>query len=202
MPKVLSPAFLISSALALVDDAAAIDGSGSGMSAALARRYLVSDDTAPLPDGGWSAAFVHHVGYWSHYDPRLGASVWPLPATPSCTDLAGFAAMHFVLVSDKPQRGDIYLQWSPAKKAFARAGIVLGRTRRIRYASGRIGHGCLTVDGDTTPDGFLRGPYTAIVERVLCFAAGDRLIRWPLLERTYVDERIPAATESTRRRAA
>src|SRR5436305_251265 len=38
-------------------------------------------------DAPWSAAFVHHAGYWSHHDPRGGRSSWPLPATGDCNEL-------------------------------------------------------------------------------------------------------------------
>jgi hypothetical protein len=112
----------------------------------------------------------------------MGTSVWPLPATSSCTELAAFAAQHFVLAADAPEPGDVYLLWSPAKRLFVRAGIVLSRSRRFRYPNGRRFYECLTIDGDTASDGSLRGGRTAVVQRVLSPSSGDRLIRWPLLE--------------------
>jgi hypothetical protein len=165
----LCPAFLTTFALALVDDAASV--SVAALSAA-------ADDMSCA----WSTSFVQHVGYWSHFDHRQGMSVWPLPPVPSCTDLAAFAASHFALVAEAPEPGDIYLLWSPARKLFVRAGIVLGCTHQFRQRRVGIGYECLTIDGDTTPRGSLRGPYTAIVKRVLSPDAGDRLIRWPLIE--------------------
>src|SRR5205814_5697178 len=69
VPRPLSPAFLLTFAQALVDDAATADDRDDSAIAANAK------------DGGWSATFVHHAGYWSHFDYRMGTSVWPLPAT-------------------------------------------------------------------------------------------------------------------------
>ncbi|HXC24628.1 MAG TPA: hypothetical protein VNU46_01850, partial [Gemmatimonadaceae bacterium] len=58
-----------------------------------------------LPAGApWCAAFVHHVGYWSQFDPRRLTSAWPLPATGACQVLGDFAAQHKALV-DRPLPG-------------------------------------------------------------------------------------------------
>jgi hypothetical protein len=185
----LSPAFLIPTALALVDDASApheATNPATGVAVSLT--------------AGWSATFVHRAGYWSHFDYRLEASIWPLPATSSCDELAAFATDNFVLADDEPNPGDIYLLWSPAKKLFVRAGIILGHTRRQVYPSGRAGYECLTVDADTTVRGSLRGPSTAIIRRMLSPDAGDRWIRWPLLDRGVWEQ--PSFAEPPRRRAA
>jgi hypothetical protein len=189
----LSPAFLITAALALVDDASPSGDAPREMPAALASRYR--DCTH-----GWSAAFIHHAGYWSHFDYRLEASIWPLPATSNCTELAAFATDHFALRADEPTPGDIYLLWSPAKKLFVRSGIILGRTKQHVYPSGRIGYECLTIDADTTLLGALRGPCTAIVRRMLSPDSGDRWVRWPLLAWEAWEQ--PGLGESPRRRAA
>jgi hypothetical protein len=202
----------VTAALALVDDADAVDAADD-VSPTLAPRYraphgarddtdaAVDLDAAPdLIDVGWSAEFVHHVGYGSHFDRGLGTSVWPLPATSRCNELAAFGASHFALAADAPQPGDIYLLWSPAKKCFVRAGIVFDGVRPFSYPSGRTGYECLTIDGDTTQHGSVRGPYTALIQRVLSADAGDRLIRWPLLELTTCVE--PSPVECPYRRAA
>jgi hypothetical protein len=188
----LSPAFLIIFAQALVDDAVAIDARDDS-------DAMAAPGANPT-DGGWSAALVHHAGYWSHYDYRMGTSVWPLPATSSCTELAAFATEQLVLAADAPERGDIYLLWSPAKKLFVRAGIVVGCTQRLSYPSGGTGYECLTIDGDTTSHGLLRGPHTAVVRRVLSPDSGDRLIRWPLLE--LISSEVPWSAATPLRRAA
>jgi hypothetical protein len=208
MTKPFSPATFVTAALALVDDAGIMDADSEDMFMELATRYRAPNGTdaglasefedagggidlqaaesiaADVIAEGWSAAFVGHVGYCSHFDLRLGTSVWPLPVTPHCGELEAYAASNFALAADEPQPGDIYLLWSRRKMLFVRAGIVLGDVRPYSYPSGRSGYECLTIDGDTTPDALLHGPYTAIVQRVLSPDAGDRLIRWPLLERT------------------
>lgn len=193
MTRPLSPAFLMTAALALVDDAPPSEGPPRALASALASRYRDSAD-------GWSAAFVHHAGYWSHFDYRMEASVWPLPATSSCTVLADFAAEHFALRADEPTPGDVYLLWSPAKKRFMRTGVILGCTRHQVFPSGRIGYECLTIDADTTLEGALRGPHTAIVRRWLSPEAGDRWVRWPLLESEPWEQ--PSFSDSARLRAA
>ena len=203
MPRPLSPAFFTSLALGLVDDAASIPAPGAAPPVVTPRYRVpnvVAEAAANPTDGGWSAAFVQHVGYWSHFDYRMDMSAWPLPHTASCTELADFAASHSVITDDAPEPGDIYLLWSPAKKVFVRAGIVLAKNARIQYPNRRTGYECLTVDGDTTRHGLLRGPHTALTERVLSPEAGDRFIRWRLLERKLRAR--PRAASLPNRRAA
>ena len=183
MTRPLSPAFLITFAQALVDDAAT--------------HAPASDFTEPA----WSStAFIDHTGYWSHFDYRLGASVWPLPRAASCPELAAFAAEQGILVADAPEAGDVYLLWSPSRTQFARTGIVIGRVRPLTYPSGRTAYECLTIDACTTRSGSMRGPHTAVVQRALSADAGDRLIRWPMLEPTSYE--LPNVVASRRRRAA
>src|SRR5690242_19020368 len=159
-------------ALALVDNAAA----DNAEAAAIAGEHSTADDAG--------LRFVHHTGYWSHFDHRHGTSVWPLPTTSSLAELAAFADKLLVLADDAPEPGDIYQLWSPAKKTFVRTGIVLGCNRPLGYPSGRTGYECLTIDGNTTARGSVTGASTAIVRRTLSPDAGDRLIRWPLIEFT------------------
>jgi hypothetical protein len=178
----LSPAFLITFAQALVDD----------------DRTQVGAD---LPDPGEStASFIHHTGYWSHFDHRSGTSVWPLPCATSCETLARFAATNEVLVFDAPEPGDVYLLWSPSKYRFARAGIVISSLRPLTYPSGRRGYECLTIDACTSRSGSIRGPHTAVIQRALCPDAGDRLIRWSMLDAHCYE--LPDGGESQLRRAA
>ena len=74
-------------------------------------------------NGSWSPAFVHHVGYWSHFDIGGEWSAWPLPATNDPDDLAKFALVRGI-DAPTPARGDVYLRWSPTTERHVRAGII------------------------------------------------------------------------------
>ena len=137
MSHPLAPALLIASAHALTDSVGI--SAVTGTSALLVRRYLADvgyhgTDDGP-EDGGWSAAFVHHAGYWSHYEYRFRASVWPLPATASCAELARFAealeqtqgSFRTVLIHHPPL--------SPARRFFRRL-IDAADLRRVLTAKG------------------------------------------------------------------
>src|SRR2546429_360875 len=58
------------------------------------------------------AAFIHHVGYWSHFDDRCRFSTWPLPRVGTVGEWAPFAAAHGVLTLAGPNEGDLFLAWS------------------------------------------------------------------------------------------
>src|SRR4051812_17068540 len=71
-----------------------------------------------------SATFVGHLGFWSHYDLRVGRSTWPLPRTRTVNELAA-AALRADLLRESARFGDIFLLWSTVDKKFVRAGIVM-----------------------------------------------------------------------------
>ena len=56
----------------------------------------------------WDVALVSYVGYWSHYDQRVCASSWPLPATADADELVQFAAVSGA-TRERPLAGDIYM---------------------------------------------------------------------------------------------
>lgn len=125
-----------------------------------------------LPAGSpWCAAFVHHVGYWSQFDPDAHESAWPLPATGSCQQLGNSAIYHNVL-SKTPTRGDIFLLYIPSAGRFAHTGIILD----VRETS--TAFVCMTVEGNTNDDGSPDGWKSCIKHRV--FFKNDRhaFIRW------------------------
>ena len=132
----------------------------------------------PVP---WHTAFIHHAGYWSHYDTVYGASSWPLPATPSPAELARFAAERGVL-REEPEDGDIFLLWAPVKQQFVRAGIVLDARDFGQSFHGHAWQECVTIEANTdeccSADGGL------ILRRVrrLSVEMGDRFIRWSELD--------------------
>jgi hypothetical protein len=63
------------------------------------------------PGQPWCAAFVYHVGYWSHYDVVRDMSSWPLRQTASCQELADHARRAKGL-RDEPAVGDVFLKYS------------------------------------------------------------------------------------------
>jgi hypothetical protein len=108
----------------------------------------------------WSAAFVHHVGYWSHYEYTSVHSTWPLPPTNDPCVLDAFGRERGI-IADEPARGDVFLLWSSAAKAHSRAGIIVEverclineRTRRPYWV-------CITIEGETTEYAAPNGGFT------------------------------------------
>jgi hypothetical protein len=129
----------------------------------------------------WDAAFVHYTGYWSHYDPRVKKSSWPLPATGSVEELAQFAGVSGAS-RESPLGGDVFLLWSPAERLFVRTGIVTHVERRAYFSRGEKFYECVTIEGDS--DASAEGPGTRTLRRVRRFAPqmGDRFIRWTALD--------------------
>lgn len=127
----------------------------------------------------WAAAFVNHVGYWSHYVHDAGRSVWPLPPTNDCNDWARFAELRGGLLAAWPRAGDVFLLWSKRHKRFVHVGIVAA----YRNATGIMPNGdsymeCDTIEGNVDSNG--RWPRGGIhrATRRLVTARGDRIIRW------------------------
>ncbi|HJQ20550.1 MAG TPA: hypothetical protein VJ867_09400 [Gemmatimonadaceae bacterium] len=138
------------------------------------------------PGEPWCAAFVHHVGYWSHFDASVRASSWPLPATASCAELGKYALVRRILVKDA-QPGDVFLLFSKVLGRFHHAGIVVSVDARYPV----IGPGtpdtdglwvCTTVEGNTNDDGSVNGNATLRKVRRINTLNGDRFVRWVELE--------------------
>ena len=128
------------------------------------------------PGQPWCAAFVHHVGYWSHFDHVTRASRWPLPATASCWELGEFARVRAVLRSD-PEPGDVFLVHSAELRRFAHTGIVVGVVKVASSPAGTV-YTCTTIEGNTSEDGSREGRTTALRQRTLSIQSGDRFVRW------------------------
>jgi hypothetical protein len=129
------------------------------------------------PGAPWCAAFVHHAGYWSHFDSAAGRSFWPLPATASCFLLGAFAEQNRVLV-DQPQAGDVFLQFNVALARFAHTGIIISVDRVNDRPSGRPWYDCTTIEGNTNEEGSREGNAVVIKKRVFYPDMRDRFIRW------------------------
>ena len=131
----------------------------------------------------WDTAFVHHAGYWSHYEHDDGRSAWPLPPTNDCNDWARFAEAQGVLSMGAPRAGDVFLLWSKEHKRFVHTGIVAA----YRNFTGILPNGhaymeCETIEGNIDPVG--RWPRNGIFRytRRLVAEKGDRTIRWAELD--------------------
>lgn len=127
----------------------------------------------------WDTAFVHHAGYWSHYEHDAGRSSWPLPPTNDCNDWARFADAHGALLEAWPQAGDVFLLWSTRRKQFVHVGIVAA----YRHATGLMPNGtsymeCETIEGNVDAVGRWPGGGIHRCTRRLVTEKGDRIIRW------------------------
>jgi hypothetical protein len=173
----LSPSLLIAAANAFVGlDDSTEDAPGEG---SLRAQFLreVRVPRAAVAAAAWHTAFVHHVGYWSHFDGAGRHSSWPLPPTNDPSRLAHFAKREDVLVT-LPAPGDIFLLWSPRRRTFVRSGIVerivdTGFRRNLH-----LFYDCVTIEGDTDECMSLRGGHTLRHLRTLSSQDGDRFIRW------------------------
>lgn len=128
------------------------------------------------PGQPWCAAFVHHVGYWSHFDHVTRASIWPLPATASCWELGEFARNRAVLRSD-PAPGDVFLVYNAELRRFAHTGIVVALAR-VESSDRDTVYTCTTIEGNTNDDGAREGQTTALRQRAFSLQSGDRFVRW------------------------
>lgn len=129
----------------------------------------------------WDAAFVHHTGYYSHYDPRSKISSWPLPATGSVEELAQYAGITGALRS-APLGGDVFLLWKPEDRRFVRTGIVTHVEHSANFSRAEKFYQCVTIEGDS--DASSASPGNKILRRQRKFAPemGDRFIRWTALD--------------------
>lgn len=132
------------------------------------------------PGQPWCAAFVYHVGYWSHYDPVAKRSTWPLENTASCEVLGGNARAAGIL-EEEPQLGDVFLKYFPKLGRFAHTGIVAGLHQPDPHEDEGV-FVCTTVEGNTNDDGSANGHTVLRKVRRFSAARGDAFIRWVDLE--------------------
>ncbi|MEX2177776.1 MAG: hypothetical protein WD801_03640 [Gemmatimonadaceae bacterium] len=127
----------------------------------------------------WCAAFVHHVGRWSHYDYASRRSSWPLPATASCYVLGSFASRKGVLVSHA-MVGDVFLIFKPELRRFAHTGFIAHVHACGATPAGNPWYDCETIEGNTNEKGSRNG--TSVLRQQRRFypnaRAGDQFIRW------------------------
>ncbi len=134
-------------------------------------------DLGLAPGDRWDVALVQHCGYWSHYDHACDASHWPIPIVQTPEDLALFAASHALLRS-QPIPGDIWLQFSPSRERYVRAGVVAGVMHRGRWKRRRFYYEVLSIEGDTGNAGELGGGNVLRIARRISPWHGDLIVRW------------------------
>ena len=170
----LTPSFLIAAASAFVG--LREEGDNRGLMIELFLKGV------HLPPGmPWCAAFVHHVGKWSHYDPVGLKSSWPLPATGSCERLHTFAKERDILRAE-PADGDVFLIWSEVKTRHVHTGVIARVRERGETAGGLKWYDCDTIEGNTNDDGGREG--WGVLRRRRRFYANtrDAFIHWADLD--------------------
>jgi len=170
----LTPAFLVAAAHAFVG----VREQGGNNRGQMVEMFL--REVKLQPGQPWCAAFVYHVGYWSHYDARVEHSSWPLPATGSCWELGDFAERKGLLVEEDkaPAEGDVFLLYNDAKKRFAHTGIVVAVHEKLTFTDGDWVWSCTTIEGNTSVEGSREGTATLEKVRWISPRKGDRFIRW------------------------
>jgi hypothetical protein len=127
----------------------------------------------------WDTAFVHHVGYWSHYEHELGRSTWPLPPTNDCNEWARFAKASGLLLEEGPRAGDVFLLWSRRRKQFVHSGLVAAHASATGLLPNEMAYvQCETIEGNVDAAGHWYQNGIHRVSRKLVAEKGDRLIRW------------------------
>lgn len=170
----LTPVLLVASAAGLV-----------GLREDGRNRRLIMDfffrDVSQPRGQPWCAAFVHHVGYRSHFNYETNASSWPLPSAPNCHLLGEFALSRGIL-REAPEAGDLFLVWSPMGVCFAHVGVVAHVGALGETPAGRRWFDCDTIEGSAGDD--RSRVWWGVIRRTRRFypAAGDRFIRWADLD--------------------
>jgi hypothetical protein len=139
-------------------------------------------------DATKTAAFVAHLGYWTHRG-KYGQTSWPFPMNATCDDLGRLAKKRGVLRDDWPSPGDILLRWSETTGQFVRASIVVtGELKIVRrqrtylcdVVEGRLER--MRIDGVANDwFGRLRSPRR--LNRRCCPELKDAFVRWVDLDK-------------------
>jgi hypothetical protein len=134
-------------------------------------------------------AFVHHVGYWSHYEHGAAKSSWPLSSGSSFAELEKYAKDEKVLL-EEPRAGDVFLLRHAPTASFEHTGIV-ARVREPGITPGGTPWvECDTIEGSTDAgdDPTADGMTIRVARSVRRFypTLGDRFVRWADLDRRWM----------------
>ena len=171
-PVILSPRLLVAAISAFGAVVERERWAQPGLWAQMVRRQL-----GVPPEARWDAALVQHCGYWSHYDHETDRSRWPIPRASSAEDFVAFGRRHHLLRTDASP-GDILLQYSPARKTYVRAGVVVKVVATGWWTPNRPYIDVLSVEGDAGNRGELGGAEVFRVARRMSLLTGDRFLRW------------------------
>jgi hypothetical protein len=166
MNTILTPALLIAAAQPFV---------GLGERALIDR--VLREVNAAESQQAWDAAFVHHVGYWSHYSDHEKSSTWPLPAAATVEELAQ-ACDSSGLLRGTPMPGDLFLLNDQNTKCFTRTGIIVMVSIFTQDDECGVTYDCITIEGDSTHHSVGDGPRVLRHRRTLSPELGDKFIRW------------------------
>jgi hypothetical protein len=125
--------------------------------------------------GSWDVALVHHWGFWSQFDLLTESSAWPLDAAETAAELCD-GAVQRGMIAVEPRVGDIYAQYSPARREFVRVGVV-GHVGRYR-PPGAGYWDIVSIEGNSGERGELAGSNVVRIVRRFSPELGDRCIRW------------------------
>jgi hypothetical protein len=146
----------------------------------------------------WHTAFIHHAGFWSHFDHDAGRSSWPLPATGNAPALAAYALLRGVL-QETPEAGDVFLLWSRARRRYVRTGIVVRVDGNGEGMDGALWHECVTIEANTSQT-LAAGGRILRHSRRFVPSLKDRFVRWTALEvRAVLPEVLPLFVPKRRR---
>jgi hypothetical protein len=193
IPRIpLTPSFLIAAASSLVG----VREDGGNNRGHMIELFLRGVNQSPGQP--WCAAFVHHVGYWSHFDYETQNSSWPLAATASCYML-GVEAKQRGVLREAPEVGDVFLLWNARLVRFAHTGVVARLRDKGETPRGGAWFDCDTIEGNTDLGGSREGD--GVLQHVRRFypKAGDRFIRWADLDPRALATQALSAISTSRR---
>ncbi len=143
----------------------------------LSGELLEADGVEAGSTPTWDTDFVHHSGYWSHFDFEREASAWPVPKTRDLVSIASWAHDHGV-ARETAEPGYLFLLRSPVSESYLRIGIVAHVSERVELQPGKFGFHCMTIEGDSSDELSLGGGTVMRHERPLSVYHGDLFIDW------------------------
>ncbi len=140
-----------------------------------AAHTFVGVDLAGIvsPASRADAAFVNHVGRWSHFGGDPLRTRWPITEVRSADELARRCARW---LTTEPLPGDLFLIWNASERLFTRTGIVVDVLERAQPLGEADADLCEVIEGGSSADS--EGIGTRVVRHVVSFTSSDRFVRW------------------------